>query len=148
MSRPGPAPRDRRPAGHRLLLDNLGIAALQLSDYARARALLEESLVLWRELDDAWGIASTLANLGVVAERSGDYARATALHEEGRSARQLGDKQDLTVNMSNMAIALPGTTCGPKVRSIATGPQVPAWIGPETNSQNGSKFWKAARPGS
>jgi len=31
---------------------------------------------------------------------------------------------------------------------IGTGVQVPAWSGPETNSQNGAKFWNTARFGS
>ena len=37
---------------------------------------------------------------------------------------------------------------GPKVRSSAFGPKVPAWSGPLTNSQNGSNSVKAARAGS
>ena len=36
---------------------------------------------------------------------------------------------------------------GPKVLSSSVGAQVPAWIGPDTNSQNGSKSWKCARFG-
>ena len=38
-------------------------------------------------------------------------------------------------------------TAGPNVLSSSPGPQVPAWIGPDTNSQNGSKSWNAARFG-
>src|SRR5258708_18321433 len=35
-------------------------------------------------------------------------------------------------------------SCGPKVLSSSLGPKVAAWIGPETNSQNGSKSWNTA----
>jgi hypothetical protein len=37
---------------------------------------------------------------------------------------------------------------GPQVLSSVPGYQVPAWIGPDTNSQNGSKSWNTARFGS
>ena len=39
-------------------------------------------------------------------------------------------------------------TSGPNVRSISPGPNVPALIGPATNSQNGVKSVNCARPGS
>lgn len=35
--------------------------------------------------------------------------------------------------------ALAKTSCGPKVGSSSFGPKVPAFSGPETNSQNGAK---------
>jgi hypothetical protein len=39
-------------------------------------------------------------------------------------------------------------SCGPNVLSRSFGPNVPAWIGPDTNYQNGSKSWNAALVGS
>src|SRR5438477_8639585 len=44
--------------------------------------------------------------------------------------------------------ALMYMSCGPNVLSSSLGPNVPAWIGPETNSQNGSKSWNTALLGS
>ena len=40
------------------------------------------------------------------------------------------------------------TASGPKVASRTPGPKVPAWSGPATNSQNGSKSVQVARDGS
>ena len=39
-------------------------------------------------------------------------------------------------------------TSGPKVASSSPGPKVPAWSGPATNSQKGSKSVNLARDGS
>jgi hypothetical protein len=45
-------------------------------------ALCEESLMLWRELNDLWGIAWSLNVLGHVVQRQGDSERASALLSE------------------------------------------------------------------
>ena len=51
-------------------------------DYAAARALLEQSLAIKRELDDRQGIASSLLNLGLTAHLQGDLALARDRLEE------------------------------------------------------------------
>jgi len=63
-------------------LNNLGGVAYEQGDYARAKALLGESVALYHELGDTWGIAAALDNLGAVTYAQGDYERARVLHEE------------------------------------------------------------------
>ncbi len=59
-----------------------GRLALLQCDYQPAVRRLEAALKLYRELDDAGGIAATLQVLGSVAREQGRYARATDLHAE------------------------------------------------------------------
>jgi predicted ATPase/class 3 adenylate cyclase len=49
---------------------------------ARARAMLEESLGIWRQLGNQIGIAQTLDELGYLALNENDCERATTFHKE------------------------------------------------------------------
>jgi tetratricopeptide (TPR) repeat protein len=62
----------------------LGILAMEMGhwDYARARAYLEESLALCRELGHIAGLSDGLYNLGVLTLRQGDFAAARPWLEE------------------------------------------------------------------
>jgi predicted ATPase/DNA-binding SARP family transcriptional activator len=82
------------PAGLRAkaLLGSGRLALLQC-DYAPAVRRLEAALRLYRELDDARGIASSLQVLGSVAREQGRYARAVELHAESLAvAAAAGDR--------------------------------------------------------
>ena len=82
------------PAGLRAkaLLGSGRLALLQC-DYAPAVRRLEAALRLYRELDDARGIASGLQVLGSVAREQGRYARAVELHTESLAvAEAAGDR--------------------------------------------------------
>jgi predicted ATPase/serine/threonine protein kinase/DNA-binding CsgD family transcriptional regulator len=64
------------------------------SDYERAEAFSEESLALYRELDDQPGIALSLWALGNVAWVRGNTSRARSLLEEAVTlARAVDDKE-------------------------------------------------------
>jgi non-specific serine/threonine protein kinase len=52
-------------------------------DYARARALHEASVTLWREVGDPGQLSGALTSLGLVYCLQGDLARAAALIREG-----------------------------------------------------------------
>jgi predicted ATPase/class 3 adenylate cyclase len=84
--------RDRRTEAQVLL--ELGLhAGFTDGDYALADALTEESLVILRDLGDAWGIARGLNNLGYRAYLRGDFGRAAALLDEAVAfARAAGDR--------------------------------------------------------
>jgi len=70
-----------------------GRLALLQCDYAPAVRRLEAALRLYRELDDARGIASALQVLGSVAREQGRYARAVELHAESLAvAEAAGDR--------------------------------------------------------
>jgi len=70
-----------------------GWLALLQCDYAPAVRRLEAALRLYRELDDAEGIASALQVLGSVAREQGRYARSMELHRESLAiAESAGDR--------------------------------------------------------
>ena len=70
-----------------------GRLALLQCDYLPAVRRLEAALRLYRELDDAQGLASALQVLGSVAREQGRYARAIELNGESLSiAEAAGDR--------------------------------------------------------
>ncbi|HZQ36124.1 MAG TPA: hypothetical protein VFD32_09340, partial [Dehalococcoidia bacterium] len=76
------------------------------SDYAAACAQAEAALALWRELDDAQGIAFTLAHLGFGTTMRGQLAVGRALVEESVAAwRALGGGAGLTMALNMLALA-------------------------------------------
>ena len=82
-----------------------GVATLihELGDYATARPLLEESLAIWRTLDDQQGMAWVLNNLGWVTINLNDYATGRARSEESLAlCRTLGDKRGAAVALMNI----------------------------------------------
>jgi len=70
-----------------------GRLALLQCDYAPAVRRLEAALRLYRELDDAEGIASALQVLGSVSREQGRYARSIELYRESLGiAESAGDR--------------------------------------------------------
>lgn len=59
-----------------------GYLARDQGDATAARARCEQSLLLFREAGDRWGIGSALRSLGVLAQSQGELARARELFEE------------------------------------------------------------------
>ena len=79
-----------------LALYGAGELALGQGDLARSVALLEESLALFRRLEDGFGVAIVLAELGQAVRAWGDCDRAAALSEEALAlGRRLG-RRDAT----------------------------------------------------
>jgi predicted ATPase/DNA-binding CsgD family transcriptional regulator len=76
-------------------LNGAGWIALLQGDHVAAKALVEESLALYRELGDKEGIASALTNLGYVAVLSQrDLASVPSLLEEAMALRpELRDRR-------------------------------------------------------
>jgi Tfp pilus assembly protein PilF len=66
--------------GIAITLDNLGLVAQREGKYAMARALLQESLTLRREVGDKEGIARVLKALAQTAAAEGKGAHAVRLH--------------------------------------------------------------------
>jgi hypothetical protein len=68
------------------------------------RVLLEESLVLRRELGDKRGTAWTLNSLGRFAHLQADYGRATALYRESLRLRlEFGEKSGIAECLEGLA---------------------------------------------
>jgi predicted ATPase/predicted Ser/Thr protein kinase len=64
------------------------------SDREKAGRLFNESLILFRTLEDHWGIANTLYSLGTIAVASGRHSEAKQFFEESLAVGQeLGDQR-------------------------------------------------------
>jgi DNA-binding CsgD family transcriptional regulator/Flp pilus assembly protein TadD len=86
-------------------LNNLGLSATQLADYARAEKLLEECIELRRELEDTPGYVLAVSNLGDLAVATGDFDRAWKLHEEALLVRQeLKNELGVAYSQNNLAV--------------------------------------------
>jgi predicted ATPase/DNA-binding SARP family transcriptional activator len=86
-------------------LGEAGRLAWHQADAARATALLEESLALFRTLGDNQGTCRVLYILGLLAGSHGDLVRAAALYQESlRVAQELGDSTLIAWRCSNLAL--------------------------------------------
>jgi predicted ATPase len=75
------------------LLEGMGDIASD-SDCEEAKRLYAESLVLFRAIDDRWGMAIALDDLGWIASILGTYDEAKQFHEQGLAIRrELGDRR-------------------------------------------------------
>lgn len=62
-------------------------------DRARLKAMLEESMAIWKTVGDKKGLAKTLDDLGRLASAQGDFAIAEQFYREGLDlCREQGDK--------------------------------------------------------
>jgi predicted ATPase len=86
----------RRSGMRAAALDAAGVLAYQQGDYTASRSLLEESLALFRELEDKGGIALCLTHLGLLAYFQGDYTASRSLLEESLAMlSELGDRKGM-----------------------------------------------------
>jgi predicted ATPase/transcriptional regulator with XRE-family HTH domain len=91
------------PRGHALL--GAGVMAFFQGEYDRAERHWQESLSLFRELEDMTGIAYSYGNLGLVADAQGDYERAIASYEEALALfRQLEDRTFIAYMLHNLGL--------------------------------------------
>ena len=82
-----------------------GVLATIQDNNEPALSLLEQSLDLFRRLDDQQGIAGALNSLGNLAIQQGEYARSSALFSESLARRQeLGDTQGIAISLHNLAM--------------------------------------------
>jgi DNA-binding SARP family transcriptional activator/predicted ATPase len=86
LDHPGLANQDTR-SEKAFLLWRVGRMAFD-TDRAQSRPLYEESLALYRELDDRWGAANVLEDLSWVARCFSDYRTAQRLGEESLDLRR------------------------------------------------------------
>lgn len=64
-------------------ISEIGRLVFLQNDLNRARELVEESIVLWRQLDDAQGLATALLYRGWIALACDEYEQAKELFEKG-----------------------------------------------------------------
>ncbi|MBI3459907.1 tetratricopeptide repeat protein, partial [Candidatus Acetothermia bacterium] len=83
----------------------VGTLARHLGDDERVQARCEESLSLFTELKNRWGMAFSLRNLGVVAQHRGDFERAVELHQRSLSlCREMGDAWSTAWSLHNLGV--------------------------------------------
>jgi predicted ATPase len=82
-----------------------GWLAREQGDYAEARTLFDESISIYRTLQDPRGIGWSLVSLAFVARYQGDYAQASMLLEESLPLlRQAGDLEGMAVALGNLGL--------------------------------------------
>jgi tetratricopeptide (TPR) repeat protein len=80
--------------------------APDVKEYRRGRAHADEALTLYRELDDAWGIARATFFQGYVAIESGDFADARPRFEDSlKRFSALGAEHDVQLVLFNLSWA-------------------------------------------
>jgi tetratricopeptide (TPR) repeat protein len=85
------------------LRGTLGDVVRSRGEHQRAKELFEESVRLYREIGDRWGVAWTLGGLGNFFYDQEDYERAKELFQEGLTlSRELGGAQPLDVYLSSL----------------------------------------------
>jgi predicted ATPase/DNA-binding SARP family transcriptional activator len=99
LARPGDQPADARVAA----LNAAAVMSYRQGDLGRTRALLDETLALYRKLGDDAGVTRTLNELGNVASESGEHGRAVELYEEAaEQLRSAGDELRLATVLANI----------------------------------------------
>jgi len=87
-----------------LTLDGLSEMIRCQGDYKQAAKFYDESLVLFRHLDNKWRMAYLLHNLGHVARAQGNYEGMAALFEESFVLfRELGQKAGIADCLAGLA---------------------------------------------
>ena len=98
----GPPSKRRRAARAKALL-LAGAFTTNQGNYDQARGLTEESLALYRDLEDRWGTGVALNILGNVAYYHGEYDRAEGLYRESLTLRrELGNQRDIAISLNNL----------------------------------------------
>ncbi|MEZ4862017.1 MAG: tetratricopeptide repeat protein [Caldilineaceae bacterium] len=88
-------------------LDAAGILVSRQGDYGAARQCYEESLAIWRAVDDQQGIAAAIHRLGSLALEQGNYSAArTRFDESLRIKRAIGDKLGMAATLHNLGIVV------------------------------------------
>jgi predicted ATPase len=96
-------PGEQAPEARALALNAAAVLAYRQRDLETSARLTDESLTLYRRLDDHAGIARALGELGNVASERGQHARAIALYEECASMlRAAADEGPLGTVLANL----------------------------------------------
>ncbi|MGH7491224.1 MAG: ATP-binding protein [bacterium] len=86
------------------VLNAAGTIMHEMGEHITARPLLEESLMIWRELGDKKGMATVINNLGWIAAQIGELASAIELSGESLTLHaELEDKRGMAVAFNNLA---------------------------------------------
>jgi predicted ATPase/class 3 adenylate cyclase len=94
----GQAPEDRWGLANAIHIH--GHVLFDQKDYSRARALFEESLLIFRQLDDQINICTLASDVGIVDYHEGDYRSAKSKFDECLAiARKMDDPSLIATNL-------------------------------------------------
>jgi tetratricopeptide (TPR) repeat protein len=110
----------------------LGMPYLAILNVKRARTVVEESLRLWREVEDKWWVSVALQLVGLMTVMDGDLQAAAARYEEGVSlARAIEDPWPLAGNLIRLGhdLKAKGTNVAAARRVLEEGVAVARRVG-------------------
>src|SRR5581483_7800830 len=82
-------------------LNAAGVLARAQGDYTFAWSCFDQSLAIFREQGNRWGVANAFHNLASIAGHHGDYTRADTLLEQSLAVwRELGDQWGIAMSLS------------------------------------------------
>ena len=85
-------------------MNNLGLVARYQNNYGEARAYIEESVALFREVGAQWDLANTLHSLSEITLDLHDFAAAeSCLTESLRINQALGDRRTMAFILEGFA---------------------------------------------
>jgi tetratricopeptide (TPR) repeat protein len=88
-----------------MYLNNLGIVAEALGEYAAARSYYEQSLAIDQEVGDRWGGGICLSNLGDVARKLEEYTTARGYYEQALAIKQeIGNRRGGGITLNNLGM--------------------------------------------
>lgn len=91
-------------AAYAKVLNGAGKLAVNRGESALAQTLCEESLAIWRALEDEHGLVRTLHTLGIIARYEVKYGQATELFSSCLDiSRRLGDRVGTYLALYNLA---------------------------------------------
>jgi signal transduction histidine kinase len=92
------------PDSRAYLLGNLGLSLRYLGELSAALTVLEESVALWREIEEERRIIPALINLGITCEKAGEMDLAKRYTQEAiEKSRACGDNRRLCLALLNLA---------------------------------------------
>ncbi len=95
---------DKRPKERSRILHFLGALSTTQGDYTAAEDFLQQSLSIYEELGDEWGIAASLNAIAITARDKGDYASAQSNFERSVACwRMLPDRLALARCLHNLS---------------------------------------------
>jgi predicted ATPase/class 3 adenylate cyclase len=87
------------------LLNRAGVLARYQGDYESASTLVNDSLVICRQLDDRQLTADVMANLGFIVLQKTDFAQARELYTQAITTyRQIDNLQGIADSLSHLAL--------------------------------------------
>lgn len=91
---------------HTKILQLLGNASFILSDYHEAISYYNQSIQIYKSIDDTEGIAACLGNMGLVKHRLGEYSDALQYLEQAIEInnKKDGNKRFLAFNLGNVGL--------------------------------------------